>query len=191
MKVTLTAKAQQEHDAMHGTNKNCVYEWGAEAAKSNPILHWMYHARIYQECLHILSPNGVLGLASRKPWNNCEGTLYIFSGGESPHFAPLFAEDRTMNSVIHEAIRDFNSWHPGQPITAEVTKALLANPPTRVTDRNGRKRMIESMIEMYRHLDHSLVLLVFNGRPLLLEISEYQDLAEALYDTEGHFIEGS
>lgn len=90
-----------------------------------------------------------------------------------------------MNSVIHEAIRDYNSWNPGQPITAEVTKALLANPPTRVTDRSGRK----SMIEMYRHLDHSLVLLVINGRPLLLEISEYQDLAEALYDSEGEFIE--
>ena len=50
-------------DAMYGTSKNCVYDWGADPAKGNSILHWIYHEPIYLECLRVLRPNGVLAWA--------------------------------------------------------------------------------------------------------------------------------
>ena len=47
-------------DAMYGTSKNCRYEWGVDPAKGDPVKHWQYHEPIYQECLRVLRPGGVL-----------------------------------------------------------------------------------------------------------------------------------
>ena len=45
-------------DAMFGTAKNCVYEWGPDPAQGNPALHWLYHRPIYDECRRVLRPGG-------------------------------------------------------------------------------------------------------------------------------------
>lgn len=47
-------------DAMYGTSKNCLYEWGVDPGKGDPVKHWQYHEAIYQECLRVLRPGGVL-----------------------------------------------------------------------------------------------------------------------------------
>jgi site-specific DNA-methyltransferase (adenine-specific) len=47
-------------DAMYGTSKNFRYEWGLDPAKGDPLKHWQYHEPIYQECLRVLRPGGVL-----------------------------------------------------------------------------------------------------------------------------------
>jgi site-specific DNA-methyltransferase (adenine-specific) len=46
-------------DAMYGT-ASVRYEWGTDPAKGDPITHWQYHQPIYQECLRVLKPGGVL-----------------------------------------------------------------------------------------------------------------------------------
>jgi hypothetical protein len=50
-------------DGMFGTAKNCQYDWGPDPAKGDPVLHWHYHQPIYQECLRVLKPGGVLAWA--------------------------------------------------------------------------------------------------------------------------------
>jgi DNA modification methylase len=50
-------------DAMYGTAKNCVYEWGPDPAQGSPILHWLYHRPIYEECRRVLKPGGALAWA--------------------------------------------------------------------------------------------------------------------------------
>jgi DNA modification methylase len=50
-------------DAMYGTSKNFQYDWGPDPAKGDPILHWLYHEPIYQECRRVLKPGGVLAWA--------------------------------------------------------------------------------------------------------------------------------
>ena len=47
-------------DAMYGTAKNFAYDWGPEPARGDPALHWLYHSPIYEECLRVLKPGGVL-----------------------------------------------------------------------------------------------------------------------------------
>ena len=47
-------------DAMYGTAKHVEYEWGVDPAKGDPVKHWNYHEPIYQECLRVLKPGGVL-----------------------------------------------------------------------------------------------------------------------------------
>jgi site-specific DNA-methyltransferase (adenine-specific) len=50
-------------DAMYGVSKNCRYEWGLDPAMGDPVAHWNYHAPLYQECLRVLRPGGVLAWA--------------------------------------------------------------------------------------------------------------------------------
>ena len=47
-------------DAMYGTAKHVEYEWGPDPAKGDPVKHWQYHEPIYQECLRVLKPGGIL-----------------------------------------------------------------------------------------------------------------------------------
>lgn len=47
-------------DAMYGTAKRYRYEWGFDPANGDPAMHWQYHQPIYQECLRVLKPGGVL-----------------------------------------------------------------------------------------------------------------------------------
>jgi DNA modification methylase len=48
------------NDAMYGTAKHFAYEWGEDPGRGDPIKHWQYHEPIYQECLRVLKPGGVL-----------------------------------------------------------------------------------------------------------------------------------
>src|SRR5262249_28716602 len=50
-------------DAMYGTSKTCLYDWGPDPAQGNPTLHWLYHRPIYEECRRVLKPGGVLAWA--------------------------------------------------------------------------------------------------------------------------------
>ncbi len=50
-------------DAMYGVSKNCLYDWGPDPAKGDPAKHWQYHQPIYEECLRVLRPGGVLAWA--------------------------------------------------------------------------------------------------------------------------------
>jgi DNA modification methylase len=50
-------------DAMYGVSKHCRYEWGLDPAMGDPVKHWAYHEPIYQECLRVLRPGGVLAWA--------------------------------------------------------------------------------------------------------------------------------
>ena len=50
-------------DAMYGTSKNCLYDWGLDPAKGDPVKHWAYHQPIYEECRRVLKPGGVLAWA--------------------------------------------------------------------------------------------------------------------------------
>lgn len=50
-------------DPMFGTAKNCVYDWGPDPARGDPEKHWFYHRPIYEECLRVLKPGGILAWA--------------------------------------------------------------------------------------------------------------------------------
>jgi hypothetical protein len=50
-------------DPMYGTAHECLYDWGPDPAKGNPIKHWDYHQPIYDECRRVLRPGGVLAWA--------------------------------------------------------------------------------------------------------------------------------
>ena len=50
-------------DAMYGTSKNCLYDWGLDPAKGDPAKHRAYHQPIYEECRRVLKPGGVLAWA--------------------------------------------------------------------------------------------------------------------------------
>jgi len=50
-------------DPMYGSAKNCLYDWGPDPARGDPVKHWQYHQPIYQDCLQILKPGGVLAWA--------------------------------------------------------------------------------------------------------------------------------
>lgn len=54
-------------DAMFGTSKACQYDWGVDPARGNPERHWEYHQPIYEECLRVLRPGGVLAWC--QGWN--------------------------------------------------------------------------------------------------------------------------
>ncbi len=47
-------------DAMYGTSRSCVYEWGPDPAQGDPVRHWQYHEPPYRECLRVLKPAGIL-----------------------------------------------------------------------------------------------------------------------------------
>lgn len=67
-------------DAMYGTAKWLRYEWGIEPARGDPVKHWAYHRPIYEECLRVLKPGGVLA------WG--QGLKFL------PHFAGWFGQHR-------------------------------------------------------------------------------------------------
>jgi site-specific DNA-methyltransferase (adenine-specific) len=50
-------------DAMYGVSKRFQYEWGLDPARGDPVKHWQYHEPIYNECLRVLKPGGVLAWA--------------------------------------------------------------------------------------------------------------------------------
>lgn len=51
-------------DPMYGvTSSYSVYDWGADPSKGCPRKHWEYHQPIYEECLRVLKPSGVLAWA--------------------------------------------------------------------------------------------------------------------------------
>lgn len=50
-------------DTMYGTAKDFHYDWGPDPADGDPERHWQYHEPIYQECLRVLRPGGVLAWA--------------------------------------------------------------------------------------------------------------------------------
>jgi site-specific DNA-methyltransferase (adenine-specific) len=55
-------------DPMFGSVKDhasgrATYEWGTDPGEGDPTRHWAYHRPIYQECLRILRPDGVLAWA--------------------------------------------------------------------------------------------------------------------------------
>ena len=56
-------------DAMYGTSKNCLYDWGLDPAKGHPVKHWAYHQPIYEECRRVLKPGGVLA------WRRTSGSM--------------------------------------------------------------------------------------------------------------------
>ena len=68
-------------DAMYGTSKNCLYDWGPDPAKGDPAKHWQYHQPIYDECLRVLRPGGVLAWA--------QGAKFC------QHFPTWFGDHRT------------------------------------------------------------------------------------------------
>ena len=45
---------------MYGTAKDYRYDWGSDPANGDPVKHWQYHEPIYQECLRVLKPGGIL-----------------------------------------------------------------------------------------------------------------------------------
>jgi site-specific DNA-methyltransferase (adenine-specific) len=45
-------------DTMYGTNQ--LYDWGRDPGGGDPVRHWNYHRRYYEECLRVLRPGGVL-----------------------------------------------------------------------------------------------------------------------------------
>ena len=47
-------------DAMYGTAKNYRYDWGVDPGNGDPEKHWRYHKPLYDECLRVLKPNGIL-----------------------------------------------------------------------------------------------------------------------------------
>jgi site-specific DNA-methyltransferase (adenine-specific) len=48
-------------DTMYGCRgPYSVYEWGADPAQGDPAEHWSYHRPIYNECLRVLRPGGIL-----------------------------------------------------------------------------------------------------------------------------------
>lgn len=65
-------------DAMYGTSKNCLYDWGPDPAKGDPAKHWQYHEPIYQECLRVLRPGGVLAWGQGAKF--CQHFVAWFSG---------------------------------------------------------------------------------------------------------------
>lgn len=67
-------------DAMYGTSKWLRYEWGVEPAKGDPEKHWSYHRPIYEECLRVIKPGGVLA------WG--QGLKFV------PHFTSWFGQHR-------------------------------------------------------------------------------------------------
>lgn len=67
-------------DAMYGTSKNCQYEWGVEPARGDPVKHWLYHRPIYEDCLRVLKPGGILA------WG--QGLKFV------PHFETWFGQHR-------------------------------------------------------------------------------------------------
>jgi DNA modification methylase len=67
-------------DAMYGTAKWLRYEWGVESAKGDPVRHWSYHRPIYDECLRVLKPGGILA------WG--QGLKFL------PHFPTWFGQHR-------------------------------------------------------------------------------------------------
>lgn len=50
-------------DAMYGTAKSYAYDWGIEPSRGKAEAHWQYHQPIYEECLRVLKPEGVLAWA--------------------------------------------------------------------------------------------------------------------------------
>jgi DNA modification methylase len=68
-------------DTMYGTSKHFRYDWGIDPAQGNPVKHWAYHQPIYEECLRVLRPGGVLA------W--CQGWQFI------KHFDQWFGDYRT------------------------------------------------------------------------------------------------
>lgn len=51
-------------DGMYGVRSaHAVYDWGADPSKGCPRKHWDYHKPIYEECLRVLKPSGVLAWA--------------------------------------------------------------------------------------------------------------------------------
>jgi DNA modification methylase len=50
-------------DPMYGTKRGFAYEWGEDPAQGNPDKHWHYHKPIYEECLRVLRPGGILAWA--------------------------------------------------------------------------------------------------------------------------------
>lgn len=52
-------------DGMYGVRSaHAIYDWGADPSKGCPQKHWEYHQPIYEECLRVLKPGGVLAWAT-------------------------------------------------------------------------------------------------------------------------------
>lgn len=47
-------------DPMYGVSNSCVYDWGKDPARGDGDKHWEYHKPVYEECLRVLKPQGVL-----------------------------------------------------------------------------------------------------------------------------------
>lgn len=65
-------------DAMYGVSKNCRYDWGHDPAQGDTVKHWQYHQPIYQECLRVLKPGGVLAWAQGAKF--CQHFHHWFGG---------------------------------------------------------------------------------------------------------------
>jgi hypothetical protein len=85
-------------DAMYGTAKNCRYEWGLDPANGDPVEHWLYHQAIYEECLRVLRPGGILA------WG--QGFKFI------PHFDNWFGPHRVWSPICRAHGLNFipNTW---------------------------------------------------------------------------------
>lgn len=81
-------------DAMFGTARNYRYDWGLDPAKGDPVKHWQYHQPIYQECLRVLKPSGVLA------W----GQGFKFVG----HFDDWFGPHRIWSPICKAHGLNFN-----------------------------------------------------------------------------------
>jgi site-specific DNA-methyltransferase (adenine-specific) len=79
-------------DAMHGTN--CRYDWGLDPARGDPVKHWQIHQAIYEECLRVLRPGGILA------WG--QGFEFI------PHFDNWFGPHRVWSPICRTHGLNFN-----------------------------------------------------------------------------------
>jgi site-specific DNA-methyltransferase (adenine-specific) len=50
-------------DSMYGTAQECRYDWGLDPGQGDAARHWAYHQPIYQQCLRVLRPGGLLAWA--------------------------------------------------------------------------------------------------------------------------------
>jgi site-specific DNA-methyltransferase (adenine-specific) len=85
-------------DAMYGTARNCRYDWGLDPAGGNPMMHWLYHQPIYEECRRVLKPGGVLA------WG--QGFKFV------SHFADWFGPHRIWSPICWTHGLNFipNTW---------------------------------------------------------------------------------
>jgi DNA modification methylase len=73
-------------DPMFGVATTFRYDWGLDPAEGDPDKHWQYHQPLYQDCLRVLRPGGILA------WAQSFKFMPYFNGWFGPHriWSPLW-----------------------------------------------------------------------------------------------------